>query len=895
VKFSKNKEADTAIALFLALTIAVSLALPIANAHDPSQNVPTYAYVTATPSPVGVNEQVIIVMWLNWPPPTAAGTTGDRWQGYKIDITKPDGNVEHLGPFVSDPVGSAYTLYTPDQLGEYKVNFTFPSQILERAGYTGLPGSNSAYIGDNFTRSTAETAFTVQQEPIKYWQQPPLPVSYWTRPIDSMNTNWYVLASNWLGQSEFGLNYLRYQTEGRAPDTAHVMWTKPLSFGGVVGGDYAINTGMTFYSGTAYQYRFANPLILYGRLYYNLPVANSPAGGGYACVDLRTGEEIWKRDFGTTELRFGTFVFQQSNSPSFGQFYDFESPNQHGTNPNGYLWTSATVIGTGIVNPNAAATTTNGNALSASTSSSADVRASGWIAIDPMTGVLLFNETDVPSGTRAYGPQGEWLIYNIGGGSSSRPYTYLWQWNNTKLPGNDVPGGITQWLPGNSNWNMSKSYDWNVTLSEQLPAGSAIIQVWPGDMVFGRSTSLQFAGSTGGAFGTPDPYTLWAVNLNESRNSVGKVMWIKNYTGSDQMTILIGMRDQETHVFTTYYKELEQWNGYSLLTGEKLWGPTASENPFNFYGGTTGLTAPYAIGYGNLYSPGYGGVLYCYDFKTGQIVFTYGNDPNDPKNNTRTPETAYGDYPYQVAAVADGKVYLISSEHSLNAPPFKGAEVRCVNATTGEEIWKLIGMCNWQEIAVADGYFVFLNYNDMRIYCVGPGPSATEVAASPSVITQGDSVLITGSVTDQSPNTDLKGTAAISDADQGPWMDYMIMKNIEMPNVKGVDVSLDTVDPNGNYVHIATVTSDSSGNYGYAFTPDVPGTYQIIATFAGSGAYGPSSSTTYLDVGEAPPATAPPEYPQPIDPTMTIVYAAVAIIIAIIIAVILVGIWIRRK
>ena len=53
-------------------------------------------------------------------------------------------------------------------------------------------------------------------------------------------------------------------------------------------------------------------------------------------------------------------------------------------------------------------------------------------------------------------------------------------------------------------------------------------------------------------------------------------------------------------------------------------------------------------------------------------------------------------------------------------------------------------------------------------------------------------------------------------------MDYMIMKNVVKPDVKGVDVSLDTVDPNGNYVHIATVTSDSSGT----FSNFGPQTYQ---------------------------------------------------------------------
>ncbi|MCW4012793.1 MAG: hypothetical protein NWF07_07350, partial [Candidatus Bathyarchaeota archaeon] len=355
------------------------------------------------------------------------------------------------------------------------------------------------------------------------------------------------------------------------------MWTKPISFGGIVGGVDIRDPQSNFYSGTAYQIKFPNPLLLYGRLYYPQPLANSPTGNGYACVDLRTGETLWVKDFGVT---VSSFFGPTGNTPSIGQLYNFESVNQHGVNPNGYLWILNTAItGVGITNPAPQATTTNASYTAAVTDNNAEVSTTGWVSIDPLTGNTLFNETDIPSGTRFYGPNGEILLMNIGRANPNAPYTYMWQWNNTKLPGNDVAGGITQWLPGTKNWNMSKSYDWNITLSEPLPAGSttAIIQVLPGNLVFGRSSALQFAGSTGGAFGTPDPYTLWAVNLNETRGAVGDVMWIRNYTGDANNTLLIGPRDQKTNVFTVYNKELITWSGYSLLTGEYLWGPTEPE------------------------------------------------------------------------------------------------------------------------------------------------------------------------------------------------------------------------------------------------------------------------------------------------------------------------------
>ena len=850
MKISMSKIKLATLSLLLLATIALPLlSIPAASAHTPAWQVPTYAYITASPNPVGPNQQTVFVFWMAQPPPSASAKTGDRWTDMTIDVTKPDGTIDHLGPFVSDPVGSGYTTYTPQVIGTYTAKFNFPQQVCERAGYTGLNGSNSAYVNDTFLASTASTKFVVQATPIAFFTEAPLPVSYWTRPIDSNNQNWASIGGAWLGQNQYGATYLKYNPNGGwAPNTAHVMWTLPISYGGIVGQGNQVRPDLTFYSGTAYQLKFSNPLIMYGTVFFSLPVANSPSGSGVTAVDLRTGETKWTR----TDI----------NSVSYGQLLDFESPNQHGVNPNGYLWYSGTVPnGSRVTNPNAQSVAqlnrsyapgTSVGAVYSGTSVTINSSASAQCAIDPMTGQNVFNETNVPSGTRGQGPMGEWLLYGMGQKNSTAPFTFLWQWNNTKYPGQDSPTAITAW-GGSSNYNMSAAYDWNVTLSMEIPDGSSIVRLFPGNYIFGTSTSLQQTSSTSsGVFGTPDPFTLWAINLNATRGQIGQVLFLKNYPApAGNLTVLLGPDDGETNVFTLYYRETMQWSGYSVLDGSYLWGPTAKENNWNYYGGTTGLTAPYAIGYGHLYSAGYSGTVYCYDFKTGKLEFTYGNNASDPFNSTITQQTVYGVYPEQIAGVVDGKIYMVPCEHSLDSPPYHGANVRCIDAFTGKEQFTLYGMSSWQMQAIADGYWTFLNLNDMQIYSIGAGPSATTVNVQNNVVALGGAIEITGTVLDQSPA--LKGTPAISDADQGPWMQYMIQHNVVEPaNAVGVPVTLYAIDSNGNTQTIGTVTSTSGGIFHKLWTPQIEGEYVIIAKFEGTQSYGPSSAQTAIGVTAAP-------------------------------------------
>jgi outer membrane protein assembly factor BamB len=817
---NKNKNNIHAIFLILAIVVPLFALTPNANAHDPAWEMPTYTYVSVAPDPIGVGQTANVVFWVDKVMPTAAGYAGDRWFFY-LDITTPDNTTTTKGPFTSDPVGGSYYAVTPEETGTYTFTARFGPQVITGSNGTGTYNYNIA-INDTYLASTATTTLTVQEEqvpdPITY----PLPTEYWTRPIEGQNTPWYIIASNWLGSPQI---VGKYQPGGSAPNSAHVMWTKPYAFGGVVGGDSS-QTGVeaaTYYDGTAYEAVFNAPLIIQGRLYYPVPLSTSRSGGGYACVDLTTGEDIWWQNYTST--------------PSFAQLYDYESINQHGIIRNGYLWVSS-------------GTTAN----------------TTLTAYDPLTGYWVFTETNVPSGTASYGPNGEILRYVINTNGK-----WLALWNNTAphgLTGSSNPTDYTssnynQWRPVGKTVDASDGYSWNVSIPS-LMTGATIQAVINDDILLGSNGTLPAPGSSW------NPYTIWAISLKPDNR--GQLLWMKNYDAPDgnitrsfAPVFMSALVDPSTRVFTMYDKETIQWGGYSIDNGTKLW-QTPTEASFNYYA-DVGLTR-YAVAYGKLFSTSYAGVLYCYDLKTGAQLWNY----SAPAGL----DAAYPGYPLGIGVIADGKVYLFTTEHSANSPHIKGVQFRCVNATDGSEVWAIDGYGSSGAMAIADGYLVYLNLYDMQIYTVGKGPSQTAVTASPKVFAQGSSVLIEGTVMDIAAGTKQNeqagrfpnGVPAVSDESMSDWMDYVYMNRPRPANVSGVTVSLYAIDANGNYRDIGETESDENGCYSIPWVPDIPGKYTVFASFGGSESYWSSHAETAFNVDEAASTTqAPTQAPQSVADT----------------------------
>jgi hypothetical protein len=122
-------------------------------------------------------------------------------------------------------------------------------------------------------------------------------------------------------------------------------------------------------------------------------------------------------------------------------------------------------------------------------------------------------------------------------------------------------------------------------------------------------------------------------------------------------------------------------------------------------------------------------------------------------------------------------------------------------------------------------------------------------------------------------------------------MEYLHLGNPMPTEAKGVEISLDVIDSNGNFRNIGTTTSDMTGSFGYMWEPDIPGQYTIIATFAGSESYGSSYAQTYFGVVEAPqPTPAPAATPAPMTDTYVLGMGAAAIA-----AIVVIGLLILMK
>jgi outer membrane protein assembly factor BamB len=767
---NRNDKAFCAIAITLMLTLsAFAVSLPNVNA---APDIQPRAFLAAVPSPTGVNQVVYVTVWLEPIPPT----TKDFFHGLMVTITKPDNTTQKVGPLTTSSIGGQYFEFTPTATGTYKMKMDYPGELFTSKNQSYLPAS------------TPESTLVVTQEPVPVWQDKPVPTDYWTRPINARNRLWASIAGNWLERNYDSAGASMdsagaFNPYSQAPRAAHVMWTKELDFGGVVGGD----NPYSYFPGFSYEPKLIPPIIMNGRLYYE--ERNNP---GFVCVDLRTGEKYYEKD---ALYPFFPSTVGSATNPTWithGQLLQFNTGNQGGV-VGPYLWS---------------------------------VQAGSYRMFSAYSGDLIVEFANATAGTIVRGSDGTMFSYILDGARNQ-----LVCWNSTKAF--QATGqmwisdsGVPAWRPQPGVYDWRKGIEWNVTVPD-VPGTQALVKISDGVIVASVGGGYYVEGNGYGinyiGYSTKTGEQLWSVNNDNHWDSGERAFGGGVYCVADSIK--------------------GTFNAYDIHTGKWLWESEPASYPWGIYKPHTPT-----IAYGKLYAGAFDGHMRAYDLTNGKILWDY-------SSGNAGAETPYGTYPmWYGPIIADGVVYIATGEHSPTQPLYRGEKIFALDANTGTELWSMKGFIAMQ--AIADGYLVTYNGEDNRIYVFGKGPSETTVTASPSIAAKGASVLITGTVTDQSAGQ--KGTPAVSDKDMGAWMEYLLEQEPIPANAKGVPVTLTAVGPDGQSVKIADVTSDMSGNYGYIWTPPTVGLYTITATFMGSDSYGSSYAETIVGATAAPSASGQP-------------------------------------
>jgi len=492
---------------------------------------------------------------------------------------------------------------------------------------------------------------------------------------------------------------------------------------------------------------------------------------------------------------------------------------------------------------------------------------------------------NVPASTGSYGgslTNGVWgsrgeiysLQYDLEAG-------WMCLWNSSRVvsdQGSWRPHGNTY----NCTWDAPRNggWEWNVTIPSGLPG--RIQDYVIGDRAIGSDV-------------TQEKVSVWGISLKEGQE--GQLLFKKTWNApSDWLlgnqTVNWQLTSLEDNVGIVRSKEKFCYWGFSLENGDYLWGPSEPEQYLHYLGART-LSA-----YGNLYSAYMSGIIYCYDIQTGETKWTV--SALDPCNEILWSSS----FPMNPQFTADGKLYLVYGEHSPNIPLPRGGFWLCLNATTGEEMWRLNGMYYYRTYTLmGDGIIAYHNSFDQQIYAIGKGASATTATIEDDVVTLGDTVLVKGKVTDISPGTQKyertvrfpHGVPAVSEESMTAWMEYVYMQFPRPTNATGVEVVIEVLDPNGNYYEVGRTTSDSSGLYSVDFIPPVPGKYTVVAKFAGHRGYYGSFDETAIKVEEAPVATAAPTpTPAPMTDTYVLGLGAGAIIAIVAVGLLLILMFRKR-
>ena len=841
MKLLKNKAIISTIAMLLILSFAISMftTTGITNAQT-EREIRTHPFIDVIPPYAGVGQSVLINFGLL----NQLARDGDGWNVTAI-VTDPDGYVETFKR-TTWSTGTVGLGYVPTKVGDYKLQCKYDGERYN----SGLANIASGYY------LPSESEVIILRVSNEWKPEHPgfdLPDEYWTRPVDSQMREWWSIMGSWIARP---LN--AFAPHNDAPQSPHILWTKPIgdTLGGLSGGETGV---FSMQDGDAYEGKFGGSVIIAGVLYYNrggsynqatAANANSGAMGvvngsiphqrnTIVAVDLRTGRTLWEKSYDIGLTNDGRITQ--------GQLLIWLCLNNRGVFA--HLWlTSGTTM----------------------------------IAVEPATGELVYNMTNVPAGTIYNGPNGEMLKYQlVNYGTTESPNWHLLQWNSSWVVTRGKSGMMDSWgsqVQGVVYDATARGYDLNVSIGTGAITGSLVV-AFPEDRVIYGST-------TGGTI------TLSAISLKAGEQ--GRVLFRNEaYTLPDANedpngTFSWSAVSKEDYVITSWVKNSRMHYAFSLETGKYMWKTQEQQSYADAWVGSS-IASQTVIVYNKHISVSAGGIIYCRDVKTGQTLWTH------EVFDTYIESYLAANWWVRPQFISCGMIYFGTEEHSAQDPKPRGAPYFALDVETGDIVWRIDGafrQTHWGgRSLIGDSIIVAQDTYDQRIYAIGKGPSAMTVTAPDIAVAVNKPILIRGTIMDVSPGTEdmeirlrfPNGVPAISDDYMSEWMLY-VYKQHPKPMVSGVKITIDAVDPNGNYVHLGTTVSDANGRFSFNFTPDKDGQFYIYASFDGSASYYKTDAYTELVVI---PAAETSESP----------YALYAFIvgIVIIIAIVFVGLIVLKK
>jgi len=845
MQLSVSKTKTTAmiiIALMMFSAIAMWTVLPVQAAEGPGTSGPPPAGVTYDtvivvphlsfrPTTVGQGQTFLVNMWT-----TPATHAARNHPNYTVVITKPDNSKEvvTMPSFKAD--ATAWFEYVADQVGEWKLQFIFPGTFFPGGTLTGGFMGGSAAVNPTYYKavSTGEQILTVQNDIVYSWPEDYMPTDYWTRPVHVENRHWWTIAGNYPGT---GYN-------GHLDDA---LWDElypgcnPSWFNGMIP-DRLIPWVEAPDSPHILWKRQDAIAGLIGGQAGKYGTSGEPGAPGVIYAG-RVYDSYTKAGLGSSTTN--SMMFRCYDLRTGEVYWEYPCATVSG----GFFFGGSSGLIPNLIEYNPPTQSEVGGAEAAGTWSVNLMRIQGsqlykW---NPWTGAMTLNVSISPATSAVFYRQ-----------PSKR--------GELPLALSVVGGRLINWTTSGTGTFASRIQS-NTSYTGSLPT-LADFESGYGGSVGSITLDSVYVGETITGRNLWTGVTLWTANLSEPMYSM--------------------YCDVVDHGKIATLTAFGHYVCYDLATGKKLWTSETMDYPWSSagFGGYSAFSA-----YGLIIREAYDGV-YGIKWTNGKIEWKYTAYSGSAYETPYIDAEGKGVMPFYSFGVggiiADGKFFTWNYEHTESWPVTRGWSLHAIDVFTGEG-WSLTG-CSTPR-AIADGYLIATGWADGYTYVIGKGKSETTVTAPGTEIPLGQSVMITGSVMDLSPAQ--PNTPCVSQDSMKTQMDYLHM---QLPlggiwnnvTITGVPVYVYAVDPNNNYKDIGIATTNGYyGTFSIPFTPEVEGTYTIMASFGGDVSYGSSGSSTAILVGSAP-TPYPTQQPINIPDNTSLIYGLlVAVIIAIVIGLVI--------